>query len=204
MTTLMKYFPHALIGFLVTVLVILFLFAIPDNDNQDYRNWKARADTLQVENDSLKAKLAVRDGLIIQLEAATDTLEKKNEKLITTSNVLKGQVTSLKQQAAEATTLEEKVVIQTAIITKQDSIIATQDSVITTQKQEISVVKRIVMVQDSSIIDLKAMNERLSEQLKEVPKPKSDKFLGFIPMPSRTTTAIVSALATYVVIKETN
>lgn len=113
-----------------------------------------------------------------------------------------GQLTQLKISLANATTIRDTVDRQTTIIAKQDTIIAKKNTTIGIQKTQIGLLKITILEKDTSITQLTAANTILSNSLKTTPILKHDpnKFLGIIPLPSRTTSAILGFVAGVVVV----
>jgi hypothetical protein len=154
-----------------------------------------------VENDSLLRVLSVQDSIVSALAAKEDSLQEKVYILGATSSTLRQQVNRLKA-AADTGTVGQRLAARDVIIVTQDSIITVQDSVITTQGEQITVLRSQVRTQDRMIVDLRSMNDRLSKSIRDIPNPKNEKFLGILPMPSRTVVAIASAATTVLVIRE--
>ncbi len=164
---------------------------------KDYKAFQEKAQVTLVQNDSLKKVIARRDSVVAENRVQADSLQAKIEEVASSAIPLRTQISVLK--ARENQTLA----VKDSTIAVQDALIARQDTQIVTQAKEITVLRKTDFFQDSIIQDLKVANGRLEQRLREVPKPpKAEKFLGFIPLPSRTAVAIGSIVTTAVVVHE--
>jgi ribosomal protein L17 len=194
----------------VAVLVVLyFAFAAshgPSNVekfNTKYGIYQKSVDsTVKFVKDSMAKQVVIHQQIASTALAKADQEQTYIVKLIKTT-VSRDSVVKLKREIdslKKATT--DSVILARTVIPKQDTVIAVQDTMLT--KKDSTIVDyanqvgffHIAVTQKDSTIGIQKVSiDTLTNKLTNLPKaPKPDKFLGFIPMPSRKLSGAVGFL----------
>lgn len=136
-------------------------------------------------SDSLRGVVRVRETTIQRLTREVASLRRKLPDTATIDS-LKMVVDSL------YTTMSDSVKHAYAIIPLQHTVIQQQDSVIHIHVLTIVRQDTLLRLKDSTIVDLRQANDTLTAALRRpIPRPKPERFLGILPLPSRRTSAVV-------------
>jgi hypothetical protein len=168
--------------------------------NRDIATWKDTTKKLFAENDQLK-----KDNFLSKHErdslAAIDTVRtRENRKLKQTVAVVNAKADSLFRVASGDTSMCVNLCNTWKLTAIQyKATVATKDSIIKNDSllldERALAYAKLGIRFDSTV----AQNDRLAAQLKAVPVYKEEKFLGFIPLPSRKTSLVVGLISGVVI-----
>jgi len=184
-------------GGLSLFVVYLFLGWFVDRSSaphiREAEAFRARAADAVSFADSVAAVAAEREARMVGLQAEIVTLKAVRPR----QAVLDSQRLEVSQLYAE---LSDSVLEEHEIIPKQQALIVAQDSTIRIQDAVIGHQERLLVLKDSTIVDLSLSRDSLRSVLMTIPKPmRDDIFLGFIPKPSRKTSFLMGIIGGAVV-----
>jgi len=177
---------------------------------EEAQTTKKTAEQFKKTSDSLAALALSKDAKIDSLRSKADRLNRDRSNLGRELDGLEGELDKL---GSVIPTIDS--ITDTTAANRIRVAIQTRDTIIVTQKKTINLaneeIKSLRTVSDEQKIQLGLLNQSLTVSNKRgdslqtvvngLPKtpPKPDRILGFIPMPSRTTVAVVSLVAgTYI------
>lgn len=173
---------------------------------EEAQTTKKTAEQLKKTSDSLAALAHSKDAKIESLKSKADKLSRDRSNLGRELNGLEGELDKL---GSVIPTIDS--ITDTTAANRIRVAITTRDTIIKTQKQTIKLANEEIVtlrsLSDSQKVSLGLLNQSLKVSnnrgdslqviVNGIPKvpPKPDRILGFIPMPSRTTVAVVSLAA---------
>jgi hypothetical protein len=131
------------------------------------------------------------------LRRSSQTLEQTIRTTTQTIGVLRRRSDSLRTQT-DGTFVATAgfVAVQDSIIHEQDSVITTQTKVIVLAHAESDTLRSALRFRTNQAVQEASINQALREALVSAPIAKPERFLGFIPLPSRKSVALITAGAT--------
>jgi hypothetical protein len=209
MNTFLRYVTNPIIkwvfGAAIVVLLISSTLNWKNQTDKNYDKWKTTSATQLANIQVLERKGIILDSIANIAMVSADSLRK--EQVVIKVKLAK-QVKTTRQLAKTADSLlnehkDELPLIAITIISTKDSVITSLnientllDSSRTLAVQESDSLRSVVSVKDNRIDNLKEQGDSLRTIIKSVPKPKKERFLGFIPLPSRKVVGIVSSVLT--------
>lgn len=177
---------------------------------EEAQTTKKTAEQLKKTSDSLAALASSKDAKIDSLRSKADRLSRDRSNL---GKELDGLENELDKLGSVIPAIDS--IADTTAANRIRVAIKTRDTIIVTQKKTIAIaneeIKSLRVASDEQKMQLGLLNQSLVTSNKRgdslqtvvdgMPKvpPKPDRILGFIPMPSRTTVAVVSLVAgTYI------
>ena len=162
----------------------------------DIAQFEVDLNTANVFVDSLKNEIKLQDKLIYQSTRHIDSLDTTVEELEEVNIDLQDRLESLR---VPITVIPNDTINQ--IIQLQDSIIVHKDQIIAVKDETIDELDTIIRRKDINIMFLTSSVDSLQTVIRTMPEfpIESNKYFGFIPKPSRTTTAAVSFLGGVIV-----
>lgn len=164
---------------------------------KEYAEWSVERNRILQKNDSLQAELSI-------LADSATRLGTKANKLTTSIDSLRRNATT--QRVANDRKLQELISILpdtcSEAIRLAESYRAEADTL--AKALELADIRENARIEQISVMAkslnmMQQQNDSLRAVIINVPKPKSDKFLGLIPLPSRQTSAVLGVVTGVVV-----